>query len=172
MWLQFVCRLVGNPVCMESGVTEKICSLPENTTPSDSRQSNKCVPMKCSHSLQIMSPNCRCAFPYTGNLFFRASRLSEHGISTDYDSLRDSMISSFQMSQLPVDSVAFGSPSKTLDDYLVINLHVFPSDGDETFDRNGINGIGWSLSNQTFKPPPDFGTYVFKGDDYEYFLGT
>ncbi|KAL7583461.1 hypothetical protein Lser_V15G44784 [Lactuca serriola] len=162
--------LVGNPVCMESGVTEKICSLPENTTPSDSRQPNKCVPMKCSHSLQIMSPNCRCAFPYTGNLFFRASRLSEHGISTDYDSLRDSMISSFQMSQLPVDSVAFGSPSKTLDDYLVINLHVFPSDGDETFDRNGINGIGWSLSNQTFKPPPDFGTYVFKGDDYEYFL--
>ncbi|CAH1444133.1 unnamed protein product [Lactuca virosa] len=164
--------LVGNPVCMESGVTEKFCSLPENTTPSDSRQPNKCVPMRCSHSLQFMSPNCRCAFPYTGKLFFRASRLSEHEVSTEYDSLRDSMISSFQMSQLPVDSVSFGNPTKTLDDYLVINLHVFPSEGDETFDRKGINGIGWSLSNQTFKPPPDFGTYVFKGDDYEYFLGS
>nr|GEU57223.1 probable leucine-rich repeat receptor-like protein kinase At5g49770 [Tanacetum cinerariifolium] len=66
---------------------------------------------------------------------------------------------------VPTDYVALGNPTKNLDDYLVINLQVFPF-GDERFNRTGILGLGFSLSNQTFKPPAAFGTYFFIGENY------
>lgn len=81
------------------------------------------------------------------------------------------MMISFQRSQLPVDSVSVRNPMKNLDDYLVINLQVFPS-GNDRFDRSGILGLGFSLSNQTFKPPAAFGTYFFIGENYDFLLGT
>ncbi|PWA50771.1 proton-dependent oligopeptide transporter family [Artemisia annua] len=77
------------------------------------------------------------------------------------------MMNSFRLSQLPVDSVALRDPTKNLDDYLVITLQVFPS-GDDRFNRTGILGLGFSLSNQTFKPPADFGTYFFIGENYDF----
>lgn len=170
MWLCFVYRLVGNPICTESGVTDRFCSLPTNTNSSYATPVNNCQSTPCS-SGQVLSPNCRCAFPYTGNLFFRAPSFSDLGNSTIYESLRSSMINSFQISQLPVDSVSLRNPSKNLDDYLEINLQVFPS-GEERFNRTGILGLGFSLSNQTFKPPPAFGTYFFIGENYDFLLGN
>lgn len=81
------------------------------------------------------------------------------------------MMSSFRLSQLPVDSVALRNPTKNLDDYLVISLQVFPS-GDDRFNRTGILGLGFSLSNQTFKPPAAFGTYFFIGENYDFLIGN
>ncbi|GJZ72234.1 probable leucine-rich repeat receptor-like protein kinase, partial [Tanacetum coccineum] len=162
--------LVGNPICTESGVRDRFCTLPTNTTTSYLTTPNNCLPATCSNSGQVSSPNCRCAFPYTGNLNFRAPSFSDLGNSTIYESLRNSLMSSFQLSQLPVDSVALRNPTKNLDDYLVINLQVFPS-GDERFNRTGILGLGFSLSNQTFKPPAAFGTYFFIGENYDFLTG-
>ncbi|PWA90732.1 leucine-rich repeat protein kinase family protein [Artemisia annua] len=161
--------LAGNPICTESGVTDRFCSPPTNTNSSYSTPSN-CNSATCSNSGQVSSPNCRCAFPYTGFLNFRAPSFSDLGNSTIWESLRNSMISSFRLSQLPVDSVALRNPTKNLDDYLVITLQVFPS-GDDRFNRTGILGLGFSLSNQTFKPPADFGTYFFIGENYDFLTG-
>nr|XP_043621506.1 leucine-rich repeat receptor protein kinase HPCA1-like [Erigeron canadensis] len=161
--------LVGNPICTESGVTDSFCSLPTNTNNSYLTPPNNCVPTSCS-SPQVSSPNCRCSFPYTGNLFFRAPSFSDLGNSTIYDSLRNSMIRSFSLSQLPVDSISVSNPFKNVDDYLVIKLQIFPS-GEERFNRTGILGLGFSLSNQTYKPPPAFGTYFFIGENYDFLLG-
>ncbi|KAK1434553.1 hypothetical protein QVD17_00300 [Tagetes erecta] len=163
--------LVGNPICMETGNTDKYCSLPTNTSSSYITPPNNCVPTQCSSSGQVSSPNCKCAYPYTGNLFFRAPSFSDLGNSTMYDSLRTAMINSFRRSQLPVDSVSVKNPTKNLEDYLVINLLVFPS-GDERFNRTGILGLGFSLSNQTFKPPAAFGPYFFIGENYDFLLGA
>ncbi|PWA79139.1 leucine-rich repeat protein kinase family protein [Artemisia annua] len=163
--------LVGNPICTESGVTDRFCSAPTNTTTSYSTPpNNNCLPATCGNSGQVSSPNCRCAFPYTGNLNFRAPSFSDLGNSTIWESLRNSMMSSFRLSQLPVDSVALRNPTKNLDDYLVITLQVFPS-GDDRFNRTGILGLGFSLSNQTFKPPAAFGTYFFIGENYDFLTG-
>ncbi|KAK9070740.1 hypothetical protein SSX86_011142 [Deinandra increscens subsp. villosa] len=163
--------LVGNPICTETGVTEKFCSLPTNTNSSYLTPPNNCVATPCSSPGQVSSPNCVCAYPYTGNLFFRAPSFSELGNSTVYESLRNAMINSFRRSQLPVDSVSLGNPARNLDDYLEINLMVFPSGG-ERFNRTGILGLGFSLSNQTFKPPSSFGPYFFIGDNYDFLLGS
>ncbi|CAH1429827.1 unnamed protein product [Lactuca virosa] len=162
--------LAGNPICMESGVTDKFCNLPTVTTSTYSTPPSNCVPTSCP-SGQASSPNCRCSFPYTGNLFFRAPSFSDLGNTSVYESLRNAMMISFQRSQLPVDSVSVRNPMKNLDDYLVINLQVFPS-GNDRFDRSGILGLGFSLSNQTFKPPAAFGTYFFIGENYDFLLGS
>ncbi|XP_019266172.1 PREDICTED: probable leucine-rich repeat receptor-like protein kinase At5g49770 isoform X1 [Nicotiana attenuata] len=78
------------------------------------------------------------------------------------------MISSFSRHQVLVDSVSLSNPKKNSDDYLVLHLQVFPF-GQDGFNRTGITTIGFELSNQTFKPPPNFGPFFFIGESYNYF---
>lgn len=78
------------------------------------------------------------------------------------------MMKSFESNQLPVDSVSLSQPTKDSNDYLVINLDIFPSGG-ERFNRSGISQIGFLLSNQTYKPPHTFGPYFFIGHNYDFF---
>ncbi|KAI3805281.1 hypothetical protein L1987_27512 [Smallanthus sonchifolius] len=143
--------LVRNPICWESGVQEGFCSLPTNTTSSYSTPRNNCVTPSCGSGL-VSSPNCRCALPYTGLFFFKAPSFSSVGNSTIYISLQDSLMTFFQKASLPVDSLSMNNPSRNSDDYLVINLDVFPSGGEPWFNRTGILGIGFALSNPTFRP--------------------
>ncbi|KAL9353674.1 hypothetical protein Peur_051644 [Populus x canadensis] len=155
--------LVGNPVCQESGVTERYCSVPQ-TESSYSSPLNNCVASLCFAN-QISSPNCKCALPYTGLLKFRAPSFSNLGNNTYYTVLEKSLMDSFKLHQLPVDSVNLSHPRKDSSTYLVLNLQVFPF-GHDRFNRTGVSSIGFALSNQTFKPPPQFGPFFFIGDAY------
>ncbi|KAK2993636.1 hypothetical protein RJ640_019276 [Escallonia rubra] len=162
--------LVGNPFCLESGGIAKYCTLPQQSNSSYSTPPANCVPSSCI-SDQISSPNCSCAYPYTGTLSFRAPSFSDLGNSSIYTSLQGALTQSFHTHQLPVDSVSLSNPTKNLDDYLVMSLKIFPS-GQAYFNRTGISGIGFVLSNQTFKPPPTFGPFFFIGSNYGYFAGV
>ncbi|KAI5593143.1 hypothetical protein BDE02_04G198500 [Populus trichocarpa] len=155
--------LVGNPVCQESGVTERYCSVPQ-TESSYSTPLNNCVASLCFAN-QISSPNCKCALPYTGLLKFRAPSFSNLGNNTYYTVLEKSLMDSFKLHQLPVDSVNLSHPRKDSSTYLVLNLQVFPF-GHDRFNRTGVSSIGFALSNQTFKPPTQFGPFFFIGDAY------
>lgn len=75
---------------------------------------------------------------------------------------------SFKSHQLPVDSILLSNPTKDSTQYLELSLQVFPSRQDH-FNRTGILSIGFLLSNQTFKPPEDFGPFYFMADKYGYF---
>ena len=163
------CRLVGNPVCQESGVTERYCSVPQ-TESSYSTPLNNCVASLCFAN-QTSSPNCKCALPYTGLLKFRAPSFSNLGNNTYYTVLEKSLMDSFKLHQLPVDSVNLSHPRKDSSTYLVLNLQVFPF-GHDRFNRTGVSSIGFALSNQTFKPPPQFGPFFFIGDAYLNFAGS
>ncbi|KAJ6937919.1 leucine-rich repeat receptor-like protein kinase [Populus alba x Populus x berolinensis] len=159
--------LVGNPVCQETGsVTESYCSVPQ-TESSYSTPPNNCVASSCFAN-QTSSPNCKCAFPYTGLLQFRAPSFSNLENSTYYTVLEKSLMDSFKLHQLPVDSVNLSHPRRDSSTYLVLNLQVFPF-GQDRFNRTGISSIGFALSNQTFKPPSQFGPFYFMGDAYLYF---
>ncbi|KAL3638430.1 hypothetical protein CASFOL_017801 [Castilleja foliolosa] len=48
---------------------------------------------------------------------------------------------------------------------------VFPS-GQDHFNRTGLSQIGFMLSNQTFKPSPEFRPFYFIADQYAYFAGA
>ncbi|KAM7474431.1 hypothetical protein LguiB_021674 [Lonicera macranthoides] len=163
-------KLSGNPVCVEEGaIDKKYCNFTQRPNGLYSTLPRNCVPSTCS-SKQISSPNCQCAYPYTGKISFRARKFSSLGNSSIYISLEERMMVSFQSYRLPVNSVSLKNPTTDLDDYLVISLEIFPF-GQDYFNRTGVSAIGFVLSNQTFKPPPDFGPFFFIGDGYQYFSG-
>uniref|UniRef100_A0A3N7G7C6 non-specific serine/threonine protein kinase n=1 Tax=Populus trichocarpa TaxID=3694 RepID=A0A3N7G7C6_POPTR len=87
------------------------------------------------------------------------------GNDTYYTVLEQSLMDSFKFHQLPVDSVNLSHPRKDSSTYLVMNLQVFPF-GQDRFNWTGISRIGFALSNQIFKPPSQFGPFVFHGDTY------
>ncbi|KAM0046717.1 putative protein kinase RLK-Pelle-LRR-VIII-1 family [Helianthus debilis subsp. tardiflorus] len=164
--------LVGNPICMESGNTgAEFCSIPPNTGTPYSTPPNSCTPTSC-RSGQISSPNCRCAYPYTGSLFFRAPSFSDLGNPAIYEALRSQLNDFFRSTQMPVDTVSLRDPSKTLDGYLRIVLQIFPFADNQRFNRTGLLDIGFSLSNQTFKPNNTFGTYFFQAANYDFTAGA
>ncbi|MCL7032483.1 hypothetical protein MKW94_003499 [Papaver nudicaule] len=162
-------RLMDNPVCnrSSSGVTAKFCQLPVHLSPPYSTPPNSCVPSSCPND-QNSSPNCECAYPYSGILFFRAPSFSDLGNTTYYTSLESALLKSFQTHNAPVDSVSLGNPSKDANSYLEVSLQVFPSDK-QSFSRSDIAKMGFMLSNQTFKPPKTFGPYFFIASQYAHF---
>ncbi|CAN4110813.1 unnamed protein product [Withania somnifera] len=157
--------LMHNPVCYEER-SDDYCDIAQMnfgySTPPDN-----CLKTQCS-SDQISSPTCKCAYPYTGDLFFRAPSFSDLTNTSIYESLQKSMTSSLSRYQVRVDSISLSNPKKNSDDYLVLHLQIFPF-GQDHFNRTGIITIGFALSNQTFKPPPSFGPFFFNGESYEYF---
>lgn len=161
-----LCRLVGNLVCKETGVSASYCTIPTPNSP-DVLLPNNCEPIPCS-SNQISSPNCKCAYPYTGLLVLRAPSFSDLENTTIYMSLQRHLMDSFTSNELPVDSVSLSNPRKDSSEYLELKLQVFPSNQDH-FSQKVISQIGFMLSNQTFKPPKQFGPYYFRGDSYQYF---
>uniref|UniRef100_A0A6N2N2A3 Protein kinase domain-containing protein n=1 Tax=Salix viminalis TaxID=40686 RepID=A0A6N2N2A3_SALVM len=160
--------LEGNPICRKTGVTKSYCTVSRPNS-SYATPPKNCVPSSCLAN-QHSSPNCKCAFPYTGLLVFRAPSFSNLGNITYFSALEKSLMDSFKSHQLPVDSVHLSQPRKDPSQYLDLNLQVFPF-GQDRFNRTAISRIGFVLSNQTFKPPAQFGPFFFAGDTYLHFTG-
>nr|XP_043622683.1 leucine-rich repeat receptor protein kinase HPCA1-like [Erigeron canadensis] len=160
--------LVENPICTESETTAPYCDPSTEVNSSYLTPPNNCNDSTTCGLGQVSSPSCQCSYPYTGTLSFRAPSFSDLGNLTIYTSLQDSMMVCFESKKLPVDSVSLSKPMKNSDDYLEINLEIFPS-GSERFNRSGISRIGFVLSNQTYKPPHFFGPYFFIGNNYDFF---
>ncbi|XP_015169433.1 probable leucine-rich repeat receptor-like protein kinase At5g49770 isoform X2 [Solanum tuberosum] len=165
----FQIKLAGNPICNERGEGRKTYCMETQQTETYSTPPENCLPTECS-SNQVSSPTCKCAFPYTGNLVFRAPSFSNLGNRTTYETLQKSLLLFFQKRQLPVESVSLRNPIRDLNDHLVIQLQVFPSSQDR-FTWTGVSGIASVLSNQTFKTPSSFGPFFFIGETYKYFVG-
>jgi hypothetical protein len=163
------CSLVDNPVC-KSDLTKSYCAVSQSNTPLYSTLPNSCVPAHCNLN-QSSSPNCKCAYPYSGTLVFRAPSFSDLENSSYYKALQSSLMQRFQNFSLPVDSVSLNNPIKDSTKNLKLSLEVFPS-GQDRFNRTGISIIGSLLSGQTFQPPRDFGSYYFLADPYGYYAGN
>ncbi|KAH9684316.1 protein kinase domain-containing protein [Citrus sinensis] len=123
------------------------------------------------NSDQNSSPTSQSAYPYTGTLVFRALSFSDLGNTTYYETLEQSLTTSFQSSyKLPIDSISLSNPCKNNFEYLELSIKVFPA-GQDRFNRTGVFSVGFVLSYQIDKPPPLFGPYFFIGDQYHYFAG-
>ncbi|KAL0422172.1 UNVERIFIED_CONTAM: putative leucine-rich repeat receptor-like protein kinase [Sesamum latifolium] len=160
--------LVDNPIC-NGGSTQSFCSIPQQSNSSYSTPAENCMPLSCTLN-KISSPSCKCAYPYTGTLFFRAPSFSNYKNPSIFASLEQALMLTFRSHSVPVDSVSLSNPTKNLDDYLSVTLQIFPS-GQDYFNHTGISEVGFMLSNQTFKPPPEFGPFFFIGNSYPYFSG-
>ncbi|KAF3951251.1 hypothetical protein CMV_023077 [Castanea mollissima] len=153
--------LAGNPICE----TQNICGVSQpNNGPSYSTPPKLCQPISCSLG-QVSSPNCFCAYPYSGTLVFRATSISDLGHLGYYTDLEAYLMKSFE--KLPVNSVSLSNPSKDIFGDIKIRLQIFPS-GQGYFNRTGLSQVGFVLSNQNFVPPDGFGPYYFLPDHVPY----
>ena len=160
---------MDNPFCQNKN--KIYCMGPQSKGNSTySTLPNNCVPKDCNFG-QVSSPNCKCAYPYTGTLVFRAPSFSDLGNSSYYIVLQKSLMNYSQSQKLPVDSVSLSNPIKDSSENLEISLQVFPSVEDH-FNQIRISSIGFVLSNQTYKPPHEFGPYFFNAMPYGYFAGN
>ncbi|KAG5375978.1 hypothetical protein IGI04_040574 [Brassica rapa subsp. trilocularis] len=157
--------LANNPVCQEQGNSPSYCSaIPHNT--SYSTIPTTCSP--CDHGREA-SPSCRCAHPFTGTFNFRAPSFSGLFNSTNFEILQKDITGFFNKFSYPVDSVAVRNiRENTTDHQLLIDLLVFPL-GRESFNETGMLLVNFAFSNQTYKPPPIFGPYIFIADPYTQF---
>ncbi|KAF7842841.1 putative leucine-rich repeat receptor-like protein kinase [Senna tora] len=138
--------LVNNPICQETGTTESYCfDLPFNIT--YAAPPNICLPVTCS-SDQILSPKCKCAYPFMGILTFRTLSF----LDWEKDAgLEKSLMDEFKEDHLPVDSVSLSNLTMNQFQYLELSLQVFPS-GQDYFNRTEISSISCLLSNLTKHP--------------------
>ncbi|KFK26616.1 hypothetical protein AALP_AA8G271800 [Arabis alpina] len=157
--------LADNPVCGEVANRRSYCSAIQHNTSFATLPTN-CVP--CDPGRE---PNeaCRCVYPYMGILYFRSPSFSGFSNNTNFLLLQQSISGFFKKFSYPVDSVGIRNIRENETDHqLLIDLLVFPS-GQESFNQTGMAHVSFAFSNQTYKPPPIFGPYIFKGIQYSHF---
>ncbi|KAK3032206.1 hypothetical protein RJ639_036136 [Escallonia herrerae] len=135
----------------------------ENTKPYSTSMAN-CGSKSCLSAKKLNPQSCDCAYPFEGTLYFRAPLFRELSNADIFHSLEMSL---WEKLGLTPGSVSLQNPFFNVDDYLQVHLELFPS-AQKSFNRSGIQRIGFFLSNQTYKPPPQFGPYLFIASPYTF----
>ncbi|CAB4277950.1 unnamed protein product [Prunus armeniaca] len=149
--------LVDNPICEGTNMANNYCILSPSNSSNLIPPSN-CASVACSLG-QVSSPNCTCAYPYTGTLVFIFVSFSNLGNFGYYRTLEAALLGTFQSNNLPVESVALGYPTWGSSYHLELFIQVFPS-GQDRFNQTEASAIASVISNQTLSPrPPSFGPY-------------
>ncbi|PIA59778.1 hypothetical protein AQUCO_00400580v1 [Aquilegia coerulea] len=158
-----VLLLSGNPVCNALNGTV-YCQ------PQDQQQQNKsyststasCGSKSCTSNQKLKPICCDCALPYEGTFYFRAPFFRDLSNATVFHELEMSLWNELTLTpcSVSVQNIFFNT-----DNYLQVQLDLFPPTG-EYFNQTEIQRIGYYLSNQTFKPPVDFGPYYFIPSPY------
>ncbi|XP_024992445.1 probable leucine-rich repeat receptor-like protein kinase At5g49770 [Cynara cardunculus var. scolymus] len=155
-------ELHGNPVCDAALESSTYCQLQQRNSNAYSTSLAACNGKSC-HSDQKLSPRkCNCAYPYEGILYFRAPSFRILSNADQWHSLESSLWTKLGLSP---GSVSLQDPFFNIDDYLEVSLQLFPSKG-KHFSRTEVQMMGFFLSNQTYKPPDEFGPYYFIASPY------
>ncbi|KAE9455852.1 hypothetical protein C3L33_12247, partial [Rhododendron williamsianum] len=154
--------LIGNPVCASALANTEYCQLEQQTARPYSTSLANCGTTSCSPDQKLNPQSCNCAYPYGGTLYFRGPLFRELSNANIFHSLEMSM---WMKLGLTPGSVSLQNPFFNLDDYLQVQLQLFPTGG-KYFNRTEILRLGFALSNQTYKPPSEFGPYYFIAAPY------
>ncbi|CAN6581719.1 unnamed protein product [Malus baccata var. baccata] len=154
--------LVGNPFCNESS-SSPFCQPPQSNTKTYAT-STACPSITCPGGQQPSPQNCQCGYPFEGTLDFRAPSFSDLENVTLYQSLERSL---WEKLDLTPGSVSLDNPFFDIDDHLKVHVALFPPTG-TYFNRSEIIRIGFDMSNQTYKPPTEFGPFIFIAAKYNF----
>ncbi|KAK6156439.1 hypothetical protein DH2020_010687 [Rehmannia glutinosa] len=154
--------LIGNPVCSAASLKNTIyCQIQQLAKPYSTSLAH-CGSETCKSDKKLNPKSCECAYPYEGTLSFRAPSFSDLTNASLFQSLETSLWTNLGL--LP-GSVSIQNPYFNGDDYLQMQLELFPSNA-KYFNRPEVQRIGFSLSKQTYKPPEGFGPYYFIASPY------
>ena len=118
------------------------------------------------------SPACRCVYPITGKLIFRSPSFSGFSNNTNFIMLHQGIADFFRDPSYQVDSVAIRNFRETATGHqLLVDLLLFPLDK-ESFNQTEMNIAISAFSTHTYNPPPIFGPYIFRADQYRPFSGN
>ncbi|CAH2067915.1 unnamed protein product [Thlaspi arvense] len=157
--------LVGNPVCTTALSNTNYCQIQQQQAKRIySTSLANCGGKSCPLDQKLSPQSCECAYPYEGTLYFRGPMFRDLSNVNTYHSLEMSL---WVKLGLTPGSVSLQNPFFNNDDYLQIQLELFPSTG-KYFNRSDVQRIGFDLSNQTYKPPPLFGPYYFIASPYTF----
>ncbi|CAN6359685.1 unnamed protein product [Urochloa humidicola] len=156
--------LFGNPVCVDPDFSKKsFCSMQQENMIAYTTSLSKCSSSApCSNDQSLNPANCGCAYPYTGKMVFRAPFFTDLTNSDTFQQLETSLTTQLSLRDGSVflSDIRFNS-----DNYLEVKTMLFPSSG-VSFNVSDLIRIGFELSNQTYKPPKNFGPYYFIADPY------
>ncbi|KQK05701.1 probable leucine-rich repeat receptor-like protein kinase At5g49770 [Brachypodium distachyon] len=156
--------LLGNPVCADAAFSgQPFCSIQQENTIAYTTSTSKCSLTSTCRSDQSMNPaNCGCAYSYNGKMVFRAPFFKDLTNSDTFQQLETSLWTQLKLRDgaVSLSKIHFNS-----DNYLQVQVNLFPSSG-ALFNVSELISIGFDLSNQTYKPPANFGPYYFIADPY------
>ncbi|VAH90574.1 unnamed protein product [Triticum turgidum subsp. durum] len=157
-------RLAGNPVCDHLPNTA-YCNVTQHApSPAYTTSLVKCFSGACPPEQSMSPQSCGCAYPYQGVMYFRAPFFADVGNGTAFQELESKLWTKLELSP---GSVALQDPFFNSDSYMQVQVKLFPSGG-PYFNRTEVMRIGFDLSNQTFKPPKEFGPYYFIASPYPF----
>ncbi|XP_055808328.1 leucine-rich repeat receptor protein kinase HPCA1 isoform X2 [Solanum dulcamara] len=156
--------LIGNPVCDTALRNTNYCQLQQQSAKPYSTSLANCGRKSCPADQKVSPQSCDCAYPYEGTFYFRGPSFRELSNDNTFHSLEMSL---WVKLDLTPGSVSLQNPFFNIDDYLQVQLELFPPTG-KYFNRSEVVRIGFSLSNQTYKPPPEFGPYYFIASPYTF----
>ncbi|XXG86028.1 hypothetical protein AAC387_Pa11g1012 [Persea americana] len=154
-------ELYGNPVCTQL-TNLKYCQLQQPQEKSYSTSLARCGTTYCGIDQKLNPQSCDCAYPYEGTLYFRAPLFGDVSNNGTFLQLEMRL---WTVLGLTPGSVSLQNPFFNVDGYLQVHLELFPPYG-MYFNRTEIQRIGFDLTNQTFKPPHEFGPYFFIASPY------
>ena len=140
------------------------CQLQNQPVTSYSTSLASCGSKSCSSDQKLSPQSCECAYPFEGTLYFRAPSFRALSNVTLFHSLEMSL---WKKLDLTPGSVFIQNPFFNVDDYLQLQLALFPPE-EKYFSRSDIQRIGFDLSNQTYKPPKEFGPFYFIASPYDF----
>ncbi|XP_058075189.1 leucine-rich repeat receptor protein kinase HPCA1-like [Magnolia sinica] len=162
-------ELFGNPFCTPPQPSnDNYCRLQTSSATAYSTNLANCGSTSCTPDQRLSPQSCYCAYPYTGTLYFRAPFFRDLSNSTTFQSLERRLWTELDLTP---GSVSLQKPFFNIHDYLQVHLELFPSTG-KYFNRSEIQRIGFDLTNQTFKPPHEFGPYSFIASPYAFPAGS
>lgn len=166
VYLMHAClfSLIGNPVCSTALSNTNYCQLQQQTRQPYSTSLANCGGKSCPPDQKLSPQSCECAYPYGGMLYFRGPLFRELSNVNIFHSLEMSL---WVKLGLTPGSVSLQNPFFNSDDYLQVQLALFPPTG-QYFNRSEVQRIGFALSNQTYKPPHEFGPYYFIAFPYTF----
>ncbi|KAI4324569.1 hypothetical protein MLD38_030047 [Melastoma candidum] len=156
--------LIGNPVCTTQLSNTNYCQTQQQTPKPYSTSLATCGAPSCPLDQKVNPQSCECAFPYEGTLYFRAPKFRELSNVTLFHMLEMNLWTKLNLTP---GSVSLQNPFFNIDDYLQVQLSLFPPIG-LRFSRTDVQRIGFDLTNQTFKPPKEFGPYYFIASPYAF----
>ncbi|XP_031274243.1 probable leucine-rich repeat receptor-like protein kinase At5g49770 [Pistacia vera] len=157
-------KLAGNPLCTGSLSNLSFCQGLQQAGKPYSTSLAHCGGKSCPSDQKLNPQNCTCAYPYEGELYFRAPSFRDLSNVNLFHALEMSL---WVQLGLNPGSVFLQNPFLNTDDYLQVQVAQFPSGG-LYFNSSEVEWIGLQFASQIYKPPPEFGPYFFIASPYHF----